>query len=197
MTISYFGYGSLVNTATLPGHTKVTPGSLSGWTREWRIRGKGAMGRGVCSLSVAPDPGTAIRGVLANEPKSGLEKLEQREWKYDRVHGVGEAFSCDEKGADGPEDMFLFRSRREHAHWGDDEHPILQSYLDCVLAGFHAFWGEAGVTHFLETTNGWHVPVLADRSEPVYPRAVQLDAKLAELIDDHLSGLKLRYLAFS
>ena len=194
MTITYFGYGSLVNNATLPEHTEITPGRLDGWVREWRIWGTNQVGRGVCSLSVAPEAGTVIRGVAAVEPKAGLEKLEQREHKYHRVHGVGEAFRCDEKGEPGREDMFLFRSKPEHYGWGDKDHPILQSYLDCVLAGFHASWGEAGVSHFLETTRGWHIPVLADRDQPFYPRAVDLETKLAEMIDDHLSDLKVRFL---
>lgn len=197
MTISYFGYGSLVNVATLPEHTSVTPGRLDGWVREWRIRGKNPAGRGVCSLSVAPEDGTLIKGVLATEPKDGWDKLAQREWKYDRVHGIGGAFRCDDKSAAGPEEMFLFRSKPEHADWGDADHPILQSYLDCVLAGFHAFWGEAGVSHFLDTTRGWHVPILADRDNPVYPRAIRLEQRVAELIDDHLADRKIRYLAFA
>ena len=194
MTISYFGYGSLVNSATLPETAQVTPGRLDGWVREWRIRGSNQTGRGVCSLSVAPEEDAKIRGVLATEPKHGLAKLELREWKYDRIDGVGGAFRCDLENLPGPDDMFLFRSKPEHNDWGDADHPILQSYLDCVLAGFHALWGEEGVVHFLETTRGWHVPILADRGEPVYPRAIRLDAVMTEMIDDHLAGLKVRYL---
>ncbi len=197
MTITYFGYGSLVNISTLGPDTAVSPGMLSGWVREWRIRGANPQGRGVCSLSVAQDDGVSIRGVAAREPRDGLEKLNRREWKYDRVDGVGASFRCDAEGAPGGDTMFLYRSKPEHYGWGCAENPILQSYTDCVLSGFHAFWGEEGIRHFIETTRGWHVPILADRSTPLYPRAVKLKPEVAEMIDDHLSDQKVSYIAFT
>ncbi len=194
MTISYFGYGSLVNVETLNAQTVVTPGRLSGWRREWRIRGKDPKGFGVCSLTVVPEEGSTVFGVAASEPKKGLDVLQRREWKYDRIDGVGPSFRCDARQLAGAEDMFLFRAKPEHYEWGDDEHPILQSYVDCVLAGFHAFWGEAGVRHFMDTTHGWHVPILADRERPIYPRSVKLSRELRDLIDDHLGARKVSYL---
>lgn len=194
MTISYFGYGSLVNTNTLPEHTRVTPGTLSGWVRQWSISGRETTGHGVCSLCVIPQSGTEIRGVLANEPRSGLPRLEQREHMYDKVDGIGAGFRCDAQGQPGPQDMFLFQAKEQHYGWGDEQNPILQSYVDCVIAGFHAFWGEDGARHFVETTEGWHVPVLSDRERPRYPRAVSLDKPLLDLIDDLLSDARVTYL---
>ncbi|ADZ71175.1 hypothetical protein [Polymorphum gilvum] len=195
MTMSYFGYGSLVNVRTLAPAARAQPGCLSGWVREWRIWGTGELGRGVCALTVAPAAGTTLRGVRIDEPAQGLDALLARERKYDRIDGIGAAFRHDADAAPGPQDMFLFRSRPEHYGWGDDDHPILQSYLDCVLAGFHAFWGEAGIVHFLQTTDGWHVPILKDRDAPVYPRAIALDPALREAIDDLLSDQRVRYLS--
>lgn len=193
--MTYFGYGSLVNIDTLNDGTKVSPGCLAGWVREWRIRGTNKLGRGVCSLSVARSPMTTIRGVSATEPKEGLKQLDQREWKYHRVSGVGPDFKCDEHGRPGAREMFLYRSRPEHDGWGSADFPIPQSYVDCVLAGFHAFWGEQGIRHFIDTTRGWHVPVLVDREAPIYPRAVRLTPDVLEMIDDNLSDKKVRYLA--
>lgn len=194
MTISYFGYGSLVNVETLSPQTNVRPGSLSGWVREWRIRGGNAAIGGVCSLTVTPEKGTEIRGVAASEPRRGLEALNRREWKYDRIEGVGKDFCCDERQSAGPPDMFLYRSKPEYLGWGDADHPILQSYIDCVLAGFFQFWGEEGVRHFIETTRGWHVPILADRAAPRYPRAVDLPPELGALIDDTLDGQRVTFI---
>lgn len=197
MTITYFGYGSLVNVGTLAEGATAVPGCLSGWVREWRIWGTNQIGRGVCTLSVGREEGSEIRGVLVTEPKEGLPALEKREHKYDAVHGIGGAFAHDHDGSDGPQDMFLFKSKPEYYGWGDDDHPVLQSYIDCVLQGFHAHWGEAGVRHFLETTRGWHVPVLYDREAPIYPRAIKLEARLREMIDDLLADLKVRHLHLS
>lgn len=194
MTISYFGYGSLVNVKTLSDQTQVTPGTLKGWVRQWSISGRETTGSGVCSLCVVPREGSEIRGVLASESRAGLERLEKREHMYDKVVGIGEAFRCDLEGKGGPSDMFLFRAKDEHYGWGDEENPILQSYVDCVAAGFHAFWGEEGVRHFFETTEGWHVPILADRDAPKYPRAVIIEDEVRTLIDELLADLDVRYI---
>ena len=191
MTITYFGYGSLVNTRTLPPGTHVRAGRLNGWVREWRVVGLTDSGRGICALSVAPEPGVSILGVLASEPKSGLAKLEKREMRYDKVPSVGEHFRCEEEQP-GPEDMFLFQAKAENRDWGSESYPILQSYIDCVLLGFHDFWGEAGIRHFIETTRGWHAPVLADRHAPLYPRAIQADPEVIALIDRYLEPLSIR-----
>lgn len=194
MTISYFGYGSLVNINTLPAGAHVVPGQLSGWVREWRIWGTTKLGRQVCTLSVAKKDGALIRGVMAREPKERLAELDRREAKYHRVPGVGASFTCDATGEAGPADMFLYRSKPEHYGWGSDDYPILQSYVDCVLQGFHAFWGLSGVDHFLETTDGWHVPILKDREAPIYPRAQQVAPELLAEFDARLKALGVRFI---
>lgn len=199
MLISYFGYGSLVNRATLAAGATAVPGSLAGWRREWRVAGRpsagaGGTGRGACALTVRPDPGSAIRGVLVSEPLAGLAALDRREARYDRVDGISRHFRPDEEGAAIPGDVFLYRAKAEHYRWGDVEFPILQSYLDCVLAGFHEVWGKAGVDHFLDTTDGWHAPILADRRAPNYPRAVRLPDDLAGYFDRRLAALGVRWI---
>lgn len=195
MTISYFGYGSLVNVKTLTPGTDVRPGTLTGWVRQWRISGASAGETGVCSLCVIEQDGAAIRGVLASEPKEGLAKLERRECHYDKVDGIGAAFACDAQSLGGPDDMFLFRAKPEFYRWGDEDSPILQSYIDCVLAGFYDFWGEEGVRHFIETTEGWHVPILSDREAPRYPRAVSVAKDQLQMTDDLLADQRVRYIS--
>ncbi|MEM9632882.1 MAG: gamma-glutamylcyclotransferase family protein [Pseudomonadota bacterium] len=194
MTITYFGYGSLVNVDTVPANTQVTPGRLSGWVREWRVCGMGNDGQGRCALTVREDKETEIWGVLATEPRERLGELEQREKRYRKVEKVGPAFRCEAEGSQGPDGLFLFKALPEHHRWGSETHPILQSYLDCVLAGFFRVWGERGIHHFLETTDGWHVPVLQDRNCPRYPRSIQLQTDLADLIDHSLKQLGVGYI---
>ncbi|MBA5779362.1 gamma-glutamylcyclotransferase [Stappia sp. F7233] len=197
MLISYFGYGSLVNRATLASDVVALPGRLEGWRREWRVVGRPAeadgAGRGACALTVRPEPGCAIRGVLLSEATAGLAALDKREARYDRIDGISHQFRPDDGTAGVPEAVFLYRAKAEHYRWGDEDHPILQSYLDCVLAGFHEIWGEAGVDHFLETTDGWHAPILADRHAPIYARAVTLEPDLTGLFDERLAALDLRW----
>lgn len=195
MTITYFGYGSLVNVDTIAADAEVTPGTLFGWRREWKVRGEGPDGQGRCALTVREVAGSAIRGVMAREPRARLGELERREARYRKVEAVGNAFRCEALQQQGPEDLFLFKAVPGHCRWGSASHPILQSYLDCVLAGFFRIWGAAGIDHFLETTDGWHVPILTDRERPHYPRRVTLEPKLAGLIDDRLEALGVSYIA--
>lgn len=194
MTITYFGYGSLVNADTIPADARVTPGRLTGWVREWRVCGMGGDGQGRCALSVREEPGSEIRGVMVREPRSRLMELEKREKRYRKVEAVGDAFRCDEEQAKGPGDLFVFVGTEEHKHWGTETHPILQSYLDCVLAGFFSLWGEEGIEHFLDTTDGWHVPVLRDRQNPAYPRAIVLPDHLRQKIDAATAARNLTYI---
>lgn len=194
MTFTYFGYGSLVNADTIPAGTEVTPGRLKGWKREWRVCGTGENGLGRCALTVREDPGCEIRGVAVREPLSGLAALQAREKRYEMVEGIGSVFRCDAAGRPGSEGLFLFRASAPHYRWGTQTHPILQSYLDCVLAGYFRLWGEEGIDHFIETTDGWQVPVLADRHAPHYVRSVVLTAELADLIDGKLRSLGIQYL---
>jgi cation transport protein ChaC len=191
ITITYFGYGSLVNAATVPDGAEIVPGRLKGWVREWRVCGVWENGQGRCALSVRQEPGSEIRGVMTREQQSRLHALEQRESRYAKIGQIGTSFRCEAESNPGPEELFLFKATPENERWGCDRHPILQSYLDCVLAGFHQIWGEEGVSHFFDTTDGWHVPVLKDRAAPLYPRAVEIDTKLLQLFDDHVERQNL------
>ena len=197
MKINYFGYGSLVNRDTVSEQADHTPGSLTGWVREWRVcgiaRGTENTSLGRCSLTVRAEPGSEILGVLLSEPVAGLPALEAREKRYEKVHGMGERFQCVALGEPGPSEMFVFQARPEHRRWGCDTYPILQSYLDCVLAGYFRIWGAQGLRHFFETTDGWHVPVLRDRDAPVYRRAIKLEPDLRTLIDNELKGRGIRF----
>ncbi len=193
MKIAYFGYGSLVNKATLSRESRSTPGELRGWIREWRVKGAAGDGNGACALTVRPAYGVSIKGVLVNEPATGLAALDLRERRYNRIDGIGADFLAEVEGASGQGDAFLYRAKESHYGWGDEEHPILQSYIDCVLAGYFSYWGIAGIDHFLQTTEGWHAPILADRANPRYPRAISLGLELSGIIDDALRGLGVSY----
>ncbi|WP_299814680.1 gamma-glutamylcyclotransferase [uncultured Roseibium sp.] len=194
MTITYFGYGSLVNIDTIPAATQVVPGRLSGWMREWKVCGEGEDGQGRCALSVREQHGVEIRGIMAREPRAGLKDLELRERRYHKVEAIGATFRCEAEQKPGSNDMFLFKAAPGHHRWGSRSHPILQSYLDCVLAGYFRIWGEEGIEHFIETTDGWHVPVLKDRDSPRYPRKIVPGPQLADLIDTKLAALGVSYL---
>ncbi|MDJ0932708.1 gamma-glutamylcyclotransferase [Breoghania sp.] len=138
-TILYFGYGSLVNDDTRAPDSVAVPGRVSGWVREWRIAGPTSYG-GVCSLSVRPQEGAEIAGLMVREPRHGLARLDEREWRCERRDLADGAFRAD-SGQPTREPGFIYTARPEHHRWGNADHPILQSYVDCVLAGFLKHWG--------------------------------------------------------
>ncbi|MTI43546.1 hypothetical protein JM93_01866 [Roseibium hamelinense] len=182
--ITYFGYGSLVNVDTLAKNATHIPGRLQGWVREWKISGLAANGQGTCSLTVRPKQCAEIRGLLIKEPKDGLAALNRREARYEPHHLEAESFLADVPHSHPGSGLFVYKALPEHNTWGNEQSPILQSYLDCVLQGFYRQWGEQGVVDFFETTDGWHVPVLADRARPRYPRAIKAEPALLELVDE-------------
>ncbi len=191
----YFGYGSLVNGRTRTGAGRTWTGTLKGWKRQWRIAGQTPRGK-ICTLTVIAEPSSSIRGVIVEDQVHRLADLDKREWRYDRYRFSTSEFSADEtrSGAVSSQSAFIYSAKQDHYRWGDDEHPILQSYVDCVLKGFLSLWGEEGVRHFVEETEGWHVPMLRDRDEPIYPRAERLTPEEAEMFDDILHNHGARWL---
>ena len=198
-TIAVFGYGSLVTQATLPEGTVAIPGRLTGIRRAWKIAGETPIGR-VCGLTALADDASSsrsvgVRGVLVSYPRALLPELDKREWRYDRHALAPDAFVPDDGfSVDRSVETIMYRVKPQHERWGDDDHPIIQSYIDCVLRGFFERWGSAGVTHFIETTDGWHAPIARDRHQPRYRRTVRITAEEEALFDAALERAGARWL---
>ena len=93
------------------------------------------------------------------------------------------SFTPDRRDTPLPAQPIVYRVKPEHEAWGDRNHPLIQSYLDCVLRGYLERWGVLGVRRFVETTAGWHVPIHNDRAAPRYRRAVRITAEEEQLFD--------------
>lgn len=194
----YFGYGSLVNRATRPADEFSTPVRLHGWHRSWTHRVRHLeLGRGSCSLSVTDlDSGgspeiaaTAIDGVLVPISEEDLPTLDARESGYDRVALPREQFELlhgAKLDMSGDAEFFLYRSNADHEGSASDAHPILQSYVDCVMAGYLKYYGEQGLREFVASTDGWYGQILNDRTTPLYVRAQSIDAALLHRFDNML-----------
>ena len=188
-TFHYFGYGSLINDQTRPPALRAQNAVLHGWRREWRVTGELSLSWGakhnICALSVRRDPTCSIAGVLVEEPVENLASLDQREVRYQR-------FKVDVETQSGVnQSSYVYQARKEHSEWGSIKSPICLSYIDCVLQGVIHRFGQAALEAFFETTDGWHVPILNDRSGPIYPRAIKLSARETELIDSHLKAYEV------
>ena len=185
-----FGYGSLVNAGTLAPGTRAVRVRLTGWRRAWRHSGPASYGRR-CTLTVYPDPGSAIDGVVIAPPIDTLPALDKREGQYTRHAIDAGALDWLDPRPDGWPDPFVYVGNNEYRRPGDADYPIMLSYLDVVIAGFLKTFGASGADRFLQTTDDWHVPVLNDRTAPRYPRALSLSPSERHRVDCCLKELAI------
>lgn len=162
----FFGYGSLVNRAT---HTYLNPrpATVTGWRRMWRHTSL----RPVAYLTVMPCPGGRLDGMLADVPGRDWAALDLREAAYIR--------SPAETGRSAQ----IYHIPEGHHAAPTQTHPILLSYVDTVVQGYLATFGQGGVARFFDTTDGWNAPILNDRAAPSYPRATVLTGAERAMVD--------------
>lgn len=200
--IAYFGYGSLVNRATL--RTRIvaaTPARVRGWRREWQPRPDMTLDTDnvvhASLLTARRDPTAEIDGLLVFDHVENLPAVDRRENDY-RRHRVTQGdltAALDDTGLSAiPDTCPVYIYEADPPEDETIDHPILQSYLDAVLQGFHREHGEEGVRAFIAGTARFDTPVLKDRDWPVYPRAVKLDADERALYDGLLAARGVRYL---
>jgi len=177
----FFGYGSLVNRQT-HDFRRASPARVSGWRRVWRHSAR----REAAYLSVEPASGQAIDGLIAAVPGGDWAALDLREAAYERVALAPAEVA---HALPQPVAVHLYRTRGPVSAPAA-EHPILLSYLDCVVQGFLQLFGPEGADRFFASTEGWETPILNDRRAPRYPRHVELSAGERGLVDDWLTRLR-------
>lgn len=138
-------------------------------------------------------PDSGIDGVVVPLPIEALPVLDAREEGYERLTLPASDFELPEGLA--VDEVHVYRSLTEHRMSATDEHPILQTYVDCCMAGFLNVYGEGGLDNFLHATRGWHGQIENDRTQPRYPRAVaipgELLARFDRLVNAHREGCLL------
>ena len=177
----FFGYGSLVNTAT-HSYPNPLPAKVRGWRRAWRHT---AMSD-VAFLTVIPDTDAQIEGLIAEVPDHDWAALDEREAAYTRSVVPEPHLHVEEPGA---RNVHIYQTRTDQDMAVDIRHPVLLSYLDVVVQGYARVFGEDGVARFFATTSGWDAPILNDRAAPRYPRHQVLTAQEIALVDEHLKAL--------
>lgn len=177
---TFFGYGSLVNTAT-HDYVDPRPARLTGWRRIWRH----ARTRDVAFLSVHRVEGGQIDGLLASVPGADWQALDAREHGYHR-----HALAADALRYDGPAPLapHIYEANPEMTQDPSVGHPILLSYLDVVTQGFLHVFGPKRAEAFFASTDGWG-PILNDRADPLYPRAQRLSAQHTAFVDTQIAAL--------
>ncbi len=182
----FFGYGSLANRQT-HDYAQAHAATARGWRRAWRFTSH----RQVAFLTVVPDAGCQIEGLVAGVPASDWAALDERERAYDKLpasddvtHAAGDAA-----------DVVIYAIPETQLNLPDAHHPVLLSYVDVVLQGYLREYGRAGAERFLATTTGWEAPILNDRAAPRYSRAQRLTADEQAYVDAALATLGCKLLA--
>jgi len=176
----FFGYGSLVNRRTHE-YENPMPARVNGWRRAWRH----SPVRRVSFLTAVKSPGDFIEGLVAGVPISEWNALDERERAYDRI----DATEAVEHEIPHPADVVIYAIPPERHYAPTSDNPILLSYIDVVVQGYLTEFGESGVQHFFETTDGWDAPILDDRDAPIYSRHQKLTRSETMLVNDYLSTL--------
>jgi cation transport protein ChaC len=195
---SYFGYGSLVNRHTRPAGTKTEPFRLKGWIRQWRhclhdpFVSHNVIGN-MCALTATPQPGAEIDGILVFADENELKSIDDREVGYKRER-IDARKPADAAVAGPDRTAYIYVSQPDYYRWASEECPIWLSYVDCVLAGYLDVFGSRGAERFIASTEGWdRAPVIDDRVEPKYPRAVRLTRDETSTIDELLAKTGIVY----
>ena len=184
---AYFGYGSLVNRAThrtqIYGAAKA---SVRGWRRHWQGRPDTSDDQPVSLLSVKPeaDPEHDLPGLLVFDHIENLPALDERESGYVRREVDPSAIEISESISISVP-VYIYEAKP--ASSGDQDHGILQSYLDAVLHGYMSEYGTEAVGKFVAETHAFDTPVIKDRHAPRYPRHVALHEDHHGFFDDVLS----------
>lgn len=183
-----FAYGSLVNSRAQPAGVRTEPGILHGWIRQWMHCVETSNGR-VCVLTIVRRPKAKLLGLILINDDQKLANLDDREIGYSRVRVSVRPSSWPR----GPKTLscFAYVGDTPHHRPGSLEFPIWRSYLDCVLSGYLELGGAQAVERFIASTEGWESPILDDRAQPRYPRAINLRSDEQDTIDGVLtrSGL--------
>lgn len=179
----FFGYGSLVNRET-HHYENAHRASATGWRRAWRY----TKHRQVAFLTAIPCTDSRIEGLIAEVPGGDWIALDEREYAYDRVGATSHV----DHALDLPHDVSIYAIPEGEHHTPTADHPILMSYLGTVVQGYLREFGEEGVEAFFDTTDGWQAPILDDRTNPAYPRALPLTRQEKTLLDHHMRRMECR-----
>ncbi|KAL7542431.1 hypothetical protein ACHAXR_011824 [Thalassiosira sp. AJA248-18] len=164
---------------TIPGAV-VTIKRSFGYARKWNFRSTtGFTALGVIAAE-DEDEASDINGVLYQVPKEEMPNFDRREVGYKKVEvplkflefraadiaNSGESTTTttpQTKFCFGPNDkIWLYVPLPSQTMYSDENHPILQSYVDTVLQGCLEWGGQPMAEEFILTTGGWSCFYLND-----------------------------------
>ncbi|MCL9781411.1 gamma-glutamylcyclotransferase [Vibrio sp. S4M6] len=177
-----FGYGSLMNSESRKrtGQTGTAiPVFAHGLVRHW---GKLQHSTIMAPLIVSQGHGK-VNGVLIEVDDNELPSFDERESGYDRIQLLPENIETDhEFNHNAPIWVYV----REDHQPPCQLIPIMQSYVDTVIAGCLEI-SELFAEQFIQHTLGWHFPIEDDRLAPKYGNLAGVQSHHRVLIDELLT----------
>jgi hypothetical protein len=182
-----FGYGSLISRESRR-RTGPTAGALPvrliGMRRGWIVN---ARRMAMTAVGLIRDEASTCNGTLVEISPVDLPLFDKREGsEYERVaissrqvHGFESV---------GASDAMIWTYAARAARLPSQEFPILQSYIDVILAGCLEFDIEFAV-EFIRSTQGWDNTWRNDRARPRYARSEQkaeLHAEIDKLLAQYV-----------
>jgi hypothetical protein len=178
------------SSTVLPGAV-VTLSKDFGYVRQWNFRSDtGFTALGVTKVNANTDDkimastgGSDINGVLYRIPQSMIPGFDRREVGYEKVAVppkyllFHETVLRGDRGDDAHDGdrptnhrfalsstdrVWLYVPLPSHRKAADENHPLLQSYVDTVLQGCLEWGGQTMAETFLQTTGGWSTYFLND-----------------------------------
>ncbi|WP_104401510.1 gamma-glutamylcyclotransferase family protein [Vibrio penaeicida] len=174
-----FGYGSLINPESrkLTGQTgNAYPAIVCGFNRHWSKMDGSYQ---ISPLVVTRGEGR-LNGVLIEIDHAELVEFDKREAGYHRVKVPVSEF-VSEHALDSNGEIWMYV--KDDTTPPCSHTPIMQSYVDTVLAGCLSISTQFA-EHFIQSTLGWHHPLENDRHQPKYGRIAGVESHHLSLIDN-------------
>ncbi|MBD1555670.1 gamma-glutamylcyclotransferase [Vibrio sp. S9_S30] len=180
-----FGYGSLINPESrkLTGQTgNAYPAIVRGFNRHWsKVDGSYQ----ISPLVVTRGEGT-LNGVLFEIDHAELAEFDKREAGYHRVRVPVSEFDS-EHTIDRHGEIWMYV--KDETTPPCPRTPIMQSYVDTVLAGCLSI-STPFAEYFIQSTLGWHHPLENDRLKPKYGRIAGVESHHLSLIDNLVDSVR-------
>ena len=162
-----FGYGSLINSDSrrrTTGSGEARPVRVRGWRRAWNVV---STATGVTYLGVVRVEHAVRNGVLFEVSPEQLIEFDARESGYTR-RAIPSGDWIDAVPRSISDDAHVYVP--DAPGTPTPSCPIVQSYVDVVLAGCLEL-GNEFAREFVASTDSWDLPWINDRDAPRYPRA--------------------------
>ena len=175
-----------------------------GYERRWNFRSTtGFTALGVSRITTTADPPRDMNGVLFQIPSAMMPGFDRREVGYEKVRipmdcidfcSDGEYVASNNTNAELPEltdsdHIWIYVPQANQCREADENHPLLQSYVDTVMQGCLEWGGRKMAEDFVLSTGSWSSFFLNDTPSSRRPWLFRKDYDILDDILQKHSGL--------